>query len=226
MEEIKELIKKVNDWLDKTFSPNGKKVFIAVVLLIISSLVYLSVVLFQDKNNNSKLNNTNLQTSEMSDRTSQMQDEDIDLVDIEISEPDVMVTLSVEDTGRSDPFLPANEAPIPTINTNYRGYDLMAPPDQVTYDPEASQVVKTKVSGILYDNIRPSAILNISGSDYLVRPSDYINGYKVLSITKDLVTVQLGKNIYKAHVGEVMNNSPINQNTVYDLEHRFGGAKR
>ena len=77
----------------------------------------------------------------------------------------------------------------------------------------------------MFDNINPSAILNISGSDYLVRSGDIINGYKILSIGKNSVTVQFGSNVYKAGVGELFTGDGINFNTVSNLETKFGGIK-
>ena len=77
----------------------------------------------------------------------------------------------------------------------------------------------------MYDTYNPSAILNIKGSDYLVRSGDIINGYKILAIGKELVTVQKGANVYKAGVGELFNESGINYNTVSNLESKFGGRK-
>ena len=134
----------------------------------------------------------------------------------------LMVSMSVEDTGRMDPFLPFDEGYVSSSHSNF-GYDLLPPPDAITADSEAAEVMSTKVSGIMYDNYNPSAILNIGGSDYLVRSGDVINGYKVLSIAKAYVTVQKGVNVYKAGVGEMIASGEINYNTVSNLENKFGG---
>ena len=77
----------------------------------------------------------------------------------------------------------------------------------------------------MYDRLNPSAILNISGSDYLVRTGDVINSCKVLSIGRDQVTVQNGANVYKAGVGEMFTGDGVNFNTISNLESKFGGRK-
>ena len=77
----------------------------------------------------------------------------------------------------------------------------------------------------MFDKFNPSAILNISGTDYLVRTGDVINGYKVLSIGKDTVTVQYGANVYKASVGELFTGEGVNYNTVSNLENKFGSRR-
>jgi len=134
-----------------------------------------------------------------------------------------MVAMSVEDAGRSDPFMPYNEKyASPRARANY---DLLPPPETITVDTSASEIIGTKVSGIMYDNYNPSAIIKISGSDYLVRSGDVVNGYKVLSISKNSVTVQNGANIYKAGVGEMFASGNLNFNTVSNLEGKFGGSK-
>ncbi len=134
-----------------------------------------------------------------------------------------MVSMSVEDTGRSDPFLPEFEKVV--IKPKPKTSDLLPPPESIVVDTTATDVMATKVSGIMYDRNNPSAILNISGADYLVRSGDIINGYKVLSIGRDTVTVQFGSNVYKAGVGELFTGDGINFNTVSNLESKFGGVK-
>ncbi len=132
-----------------------------------------------------------------------------------------MVSLSVEDMGRSDPFLPESEKivvkPKPKFAT-----DLVPPPEMISVDTTATEIMTTKVSGIMFDKFNPSAILNINGTDYLVRSGDIINGYKILSIGKETVTVQFGSNVYKASVGELFTGQGINYNTVSNLENKFG----
>lgn len=140
------------------------------------------------------------------------------------------VAMSVEDMGRSDPFLPAGEGaakakPKPKARPAYANY-LMPPPENINVDTTATAVMTTKVSGIMYDKYNPSAILNISDTDYLVRTGDNINGYKILSIGRETVTVQYGSNVYKASVGEMFNDNGINFNTVSNLNGKFGGNKR
>lgn len=142
---------------------------------------------------------------------------------------DTMVAMSVENLGRSDPFLPEAEKNV-GIKTSNKHLPkppaiLLPPPETLNIDTTATEVMTTKVSGIMYDKLNPSAILNIGGSDYLVRTGDIINGYKVLSIARQTVTVQNGANIYKAGVGELFNSGQINFNTISNLEGKFGGRK-
>ncbi len=138
-----------------------------------------------------------------------------------VKENNSMVAMSIEDMGRSDPFLPESEKIVPKP----KNFDLLPPPESIVVDSTATDIITTKVSGIMFDNINPSAILNISGSDYLVRSGDIINGYKILSIGKNSVTVQFGSNVYKAGVGELFTGDGINFNTVSNLETKFGGIK-
>lgn len=141
---------------------------------------------------------------------------------------DKTVSLSVVDTGRADPFLPESErlakSSVASSGKLKPPSYLMAPPEAIIEDNDAVAVVKTKVSGIMYDKYNPSAILNINGMDHLVRSGDLINNYKVLSISPDTVTVQLGKNVYKAGVGQLFVNDGLIYNSVANLENKFGGA--
>lgn len=103
---------------------------------------------------------------------------------------------------------------------------MVDPPNAAQADSDAEKVLTTKVSGVMYDTQSPSAILNIEGSDYLVRSGDVINGYKILAISPSVVTVQLGANVYKAGVGELLATDGIQYNTISNLDKKFGGAKK
>jgi len=142
---------------------------------------------------------------------------------------DKMVSVPVENLGRANPFLPPSEAILAatSVPDEKLKYDLLEPLDVPSADPGAQKVVTTKVSGIMYDKTNPSAILNIEGSDYLVRSGDVINGYKVLSIAKNAVTVQMGSNVYKVGVGQLVADGQvdINYNKVANLNKKFGGSK-
>ena len=223
--QIKDLMLRANDWLDKTFSPNGKKLFIAILCVMIFAGVLLSVSFF--KTGNQDIAELDVIEEEIAPKSEEKSDSDTAEVDIAIEGTgDIMVSIPVEDIGRANPFLPDGEGTVVARPTSMYGYSLMAPPEGLSEGSDAARVMTTKVSGILYDDVKPSAILNIEGNDYLVRTGDYINNYKVLSISKDLVTVQLGKNVYKAGVGQLMTDITLNYNTVCDLQHRFGGAKK
>lgn len=148
----------------------------------------------------------------------------VDLDEVNLSETDKMAQLAIEDYGRVNPFLPPSEAVDMTRAVSSLPYELITPPEDATADSDASRIIRTKVSGILYDNSNPAAILNMEGTDYLVRTGDVINNYKVLAIYKDNVAVQLGDNIYKAGVGELLAENKINHNIVPNLERRFGGS--
>jgi len=127
------------------------------------------------------------------------------------------ILITVAASGRSNPFLPAGEnfgaSSVPQ-------FALLPPPEVLSTGSDASNVMGTTISGILYDKYSPSAVINIKGTDYLVKRGDVINGYSVLGIGKDQVIVQLGKNVYKAGVGELLTLSGLN---VSNLNKKFGG---
>lgn len=127
------------------------------------------------------------------------------------------VMISVSNAGRPDPFMPAGDS----IAATY-AY-LTPPPETLPTDTEASKVMATTISGILYDKYSPSAIIKIEGTDYLVKRGDIINSYRILSIGKTQVAVQLGKNIYKAGVGELLTKANFNDGNIPNLNKRFGG---
>ncbi len=149
---------------------------------------------------------------------------------------DKMVAISVENLGRANPFMPPGEKPwvSPSAQMAVEGvpqqrlqYDVLPPIEtpNLSVDKGAKKAASTRVSGIMYDTANPSAILNIEGLDYLVRSGDVLNGYKVLSINKSVVTVQVGSNIYKAGVGQLIEDGHnlVNYNTVANLNSKFGG---
>ena len=105
-------------------------------------------------------------------------------------------------------------------------FDLISPPEAVGMHEDAAKIMSTVVSGILYDKFSPSAILNIDGSDYLVKKGDTVNNYTVLAIAKDSVTVKHGNNTYKAGIGELLREGSINYNDVSNLSNKFGGERR
>ena len=138
---------------------------------------------------------------------------------------DKMVDVALESVGRANPFLPSKEGKLLADKAGLN-FDLMEPPVTPQPDEYTQKVMATKISGIMYDKENPSAILNIEDTDYLVRSGDVINGYKILAISPSTVTVQLGPNVYKAGVGEVVDDGELNMNTVSNLSTKFGGAKR
>lgn len=129
-------------------------------------------------------------------------------------------------TVKANPFLPYREINKSNSVKDVPKFDLVEPPETVTEGSDAARVMDTVVSGILYDKYSPSAILNIEGNDYLVKKGDVINNYKILNIMQDSVTVMLGKNTYKAGIGEILTEGSINYNTVSNLNKKFGGEKR
>lgn len=128
-----------------------------------------------------------------------------------------MVMISVSNSGRQDPFLPSSDGTMSIYS------DLTPPPQTLPSNTDASKIMTTTISGILYDKYSPSAIINIEGTDYLVKRGDVINKYKILSIGKSQVAVQLGRNIYKAGVGELLSQTSFNDGNIPNLNKRFGG---
>lgn len=127
-------------------------------------------------------------------------------------------------TVKANPFMPYRN--IGDSSSSVPAVGLVEPPDSVNISSDAARVMDTIVSGILYDAFSPSAILNIEGNDYLVKKGDVVNNYKVLAITQDSVTVQLGVNVYKAGIGEILTEGSMNHNEVSNLSNKFGGERQ
>ncbi|MFI3300010.1 MAG: hypothetical protein R3Y28_01175 [Candidatus Gastranaerophilales bacterium] len=130
-----------------------------------------------------------------------------------------MISYYLRDSGRDNPFVPFGLG-----SDGDNEVSLLPPPQSITEDSDAVEVIKTKVSGIMYDDKRPSAIVNFDNTDHLVRIGDIINNYKILAIDNNHVTVQLGTNVYKAGVGELFSDDAINFNNVSNLENKFGSS--
>lgn len=127
-------------------------------------------------------------------------------------------------TVKANPFLPYRDLGDASVG-DVPSYSLVEPPEMLNENSDAARVMDTIVSGILYDKYSPSAILNIEGSDYLVKKGDVVNNYKVLSIMQDSVTVKLGANVYKAGIGEILTEGTLNHNDVSNLNNKFGGVQ-
>ena len=52
---------------------------------------------------------------------------------------------------------------------------------------EAKQLMDITVSGILFDNVKPSAIINVNGSEYFVQIGDKVDDFQVVAINSQYV---------------------------------------
>lgn len=109
-------------------------------------------------------------------------------------------------------------------------FNLPVPPTSLaSEDAAAAKITRTKVVGIMYNKVSPSAIINVDDKDYLVRQGDKIIGqeYKVMQINPSWITVSLGSNVYSASIGELFSREDLDktQNDLYNLRNRFGGRK-
>ncbi len=131
------------------------------------------------------------------------------------------VIIPVSAGGRMDPFMPYMQK---VALSKQPKFELIAPPTTIPEaDPVVDEMVQTKISGIMYDSARPSAIINIGGEDQLVHKGDNVKGYNILNITKNSVVLKYKNNIYQATVGQTLEDG-VNLNPVSGLSNQFGGA--
>ncbi len=135
--------------------------------------------------------------------------------------PEKKIVLSVESAGRANPFMPTFDE----FNGKYYSgipAQVLMPPDAYGNEPDAQELMKVAVSGILFDNVKPSAIITINDVDYFVQKGDKVDDYMVLDINRQSVVVKKGTNIYKAGVGERFNqNIKVDGSAIYGA----GGAR-
>ena len=94
-------------------------------------------------------------------------------------------------------------------------------------DENLTRLLQTQISGILYDEVSPSAIVNLNGVDQFVKIGDTVAGYTIESITKDKVQITYKNNTYVASVGELFTRGVLEKKrAVADLENKFAGRYR
>ena len=131
------------------------------------------------------------------------------------------VIVPVSAGGRVDPFMPYMQK---EALAKQPKFELIAPPTTIPEaDPVVDELVQTKISGIMYDQARPSAIVNFGGEDQLVHKGDVVKGYNIVNITKNSVVIKYKNNIYQATVGQSLDDG-VNLNPVSGLSNQFGGV--
>lgn len=123
-----------------------------------------------------------------------------------------------------NPFLPANEAVVKKVVKAKPNPNYIMPPTTFNSSPDANTLLKTSVSGIMYDSYSPSAIIKISGTDYFVKKGDVIQGFKILGINQKSVIIQKGNNIYDAKIGIILATIKPNNTGTANINKKFGGS--
>lgn len=132
------------------------------------------------------------------------------------------LTFDIDAGGRSNPFVPYQERNLTYSSLSFG--DLPLPPSSGEMDETLSSLVTAKVTGIVYDEDSPSAIINVFEDDYLVKPGDKVESFIIESITKDYVAIRTGLNVFRAKVGDIVDGE-VYGTGVYNLGHRFAGIK-
>lgn len=129
-----------------------------------------------------------------------------ELASIKPDETEKKQTIEVTPTGRVNPFAPLQKyvpVQVPKMEITYSDNYIPAPPQAYGIpDERIDKMITIAVSGIMYDEQRPSAIITYDNNDYFVQKGDKLDDYKVLNISKNYVVLGLGPNTYKAMVGE------------------------
>ena len=136
---------------------------------------------------------------------------------------DDVVSVNIEPVGRTSPFVPYKEKNL-LYGAGYMYNDMPLPSILGESDDDLVQLVSAKVTGIIYDNVTPYAIINVLDNDYLVKIGDKIESFSITDIEKDYVAIKTGTNVYRAKVGDIIEGD-VNESGVYNVGHRFAGTK-
>lgn len=129
---------------------------------------------------------------------------------------------------RLNPFKP----PVAQKNDEYADvnntdFEIIEPPSTSNPDENLKRLLQTQISGIMYDDVSPSAIVNLNGVDQFVKIGDVVSGYKIENITRNKVQISYKNNSYVASVGELFTRGYVEkQQAVVNLEHKFAGRYR
>ena len=131
------------------------------------------------------------------------------------------VVITIGGHGRENPFKPF-------YDQAFSG-DFPPPDDVFNIDESAKKLMSIKVTGILFDPYKPtnaSAIVNASGSDYMVKKGDVVAGFSILDINKNRVYVKFGSNTYNAGIGETIHAELKDNSGLDNIDKKFAGNTR
>ena len=138
--------------------------------------------------------------------------------------------IDIKSTGRANPFMPLQKyiaVEIPETVIDYDKSGLPRPPESYgVQDERTTKMLTIAVSGIMYDETSPSAIITFDGNDYFVQKGDKLDDYRVVDISRNAVTIALGKNLYKANVGEEFKISSNFYGSAQYLSPKQGGGRQ
>lgn len=144
------------------------------------------------------------------------------------AEEQKLVTFSVQNGGRINPFIPPSgfESSKYTIASDY---EILSPPEEVPGEEvadEAKKLMDITVSGILFDSVKPSAIVNVNGSDFYVQVGDMVDEFQVIAINRQYVAIKDGTNIFKAQVGESFGGTQVGGMASKQTGGKYAGARQ
>lgn len=159
-------------------------------------------------------------------------EEEVNEVKPEEAKPEVekKQVINVIPTGRSNPFMPIAKyakTTIPDTSVLYDKVGVPKPPE--TYgiqQEETMQMMTIAVSGIMYDEVKPSAIITYNDNDYFVQKGDRLDNYKIIDIARNHVTIALGSNTYRANVGEEFKITSKFNGSAQFIPSQQGGGKQ
>lgn len=138
--------------------------------------------------------------------------------------------INVIPTGRTNPFMPISKyvsVNIPQTNLDYDHSGIPKPPEGYGEQKEPiTKLMSITVSGIMYDEIKPSAIITFDDNDYFVQKGDKLDDYRIVDIARNYVTVGLGKNIYRANIGEEFKISTKYDGSAKQIPQTQGGGRQ
>lgn len=112
------------------------------------------------------------------------------------------VSISIIEKGRKNPFRSYQEKNLVLGNDPVLG--KIPKPPQLNSNSDIDSLLSIKITGILYDNKKPSALVYINDEEYLVHKNDNIFDFKIHDITPENVVISKGLNVYKAGIGEII----------------------
>ncbi len=138
--------------------------------------------------------------------------------------------IDIKPTGRANPFMPLQKyiaVEIPETVIQYDKTGLPKPPESYGLkDEKTVKMLAIAVSGIMYDDTNPSAIITFDNNDYFVQKGDRLDDYRVVDIARNSVTIALGKNLYKANIGEEFKISSSFYGSAQYLSPKQGGGRQ